>query len=89
MAPRKKVVKPSVELVEKVTTDTIEIDITDQALMPDPVPASSHVALANREQLTFPRPQFDRLLPIVATIMASIALGAVVLATGIMIGAGF
>ena len=89
MAPRKKVVKANTELVETITTDSIEIDITDQALMPDPVPASSHVALAKKEEIIFPKPQFDRLLPIVATIMASIALGAVVLATGIMIGAGF
>lgn len=76
-------------------TDTAEIPIVSveipteyEDMTPDPVPAIDHVALHSSQMMTFPKRQFDRLLPIVATILMSVAIGATVLGAGVVIGAG-
>lgn len=67
---------------------SIEIDTTDEALMPNPVPATSHVSFQDSQMMTFPKPVFEKLLPIVSTVFASITLGALLLGIGIVVGAG-
>jgi len=97
--PKKTVITPT-EILE--ITDTAEIPIvsveipTDyEAMIPDPVPATAHVASATYQYNghswdklpTAPR-KYENLLPIVATALATFTLGALVLAIGVMIGAG-
>mgnify|MGYP000701064248 CR=1 FL=1 len=67
---------------------SVPLDISDEALMPEPVSAATHVALQDNQLLTFPRPVYEKLLPVVATVLASVVVGAVLIATGIIVGAG-
>jgi hypothetical protein len=67
---------------------SVPLDISDEALMPEPVPAVAHVAMQDSQLMTFPRPAFEKLLPVVATVFASITLGALLITVGIMLGAG-
>ena len=71
-----------------IKTVSIELDTSDEALMPDPVPAVAHVALQDSQMMTFPRPTYEKLLPIVATVLASVTVGAVLIGVGILLGAG-
>ena len=74
---------------------SVDIDTSYEALLPDPVPATKHVASATYrynghswDKLpTSPR-KFENLLPIASTIAGAIALGAAVLGVGVMLGAG-
>lgn len=67
---------------------SIDIDTSDEALMPEPVSATAHVALQDSQMLTFPRPVYEKLLPIVATVLASVTVGALLVGVGIVVGAG-
>lgn len=66
---------------------SVDVDTSYQALMPDPVPANTHVALQDNYVQTLPRPALEKLLPITATVFASIALGALILGVGVLVGA--
>ena len=85
--PTKKVTE-SLELVDNVATESIELDTSYEVMTPDPVPATDHVLFQQTEMMEFPRPTFERLLPIVSTVLASIAVGATILGVGVMIGTG-
>ncbi len=71
-----------------IPTISVEIDTSDEALMPEPVPASAHVSMSPAQLLTFPKSKYENLLPVVATVLASVVTGAVLIAVGITIGAG-
>lgn len=77
------------EVIENVITESIEIDTSYQTLAVGPVPASAHVANQHSHATTFPKPRFEKLLPIVSTILVAVVLGATILAVGIFIGKGF
>lgn len=87
MAPRKKVQPLEITDTGEIPIVSVDIDTSYEAMIPDPVPAYEHVANNAQEMLTFPAPKFERLLPIVSTIMASVSLGALILGVGIMLGA--
>lgn len=87
MAPRKKVQPLEITDTGEIPIVSVDIDTSYEAMIPDPVPAYEHVANNTQDMLTFPAPRFERLLPIVSTIMASVALGALILGIGIMLGA--
>ena len=67
---------------------SVDIDTSYEALLPDPVPANSHVASAWQYHMPMPTRKFENLLPIATTIAGAIALGATVLGVGVLIGAG-
>jgi hypothetical protein len=86
--PRKK--PTPIEVLEstgEIPIVSIDIPTNYEDLTPDPVPAGQHVALHATEMISFPKPMFEKLLPIVATVFASVALGALILGIGVMIGA--
>lgn len=88
---KKKEVAPigePLELTDNVITKTIDIDTSYEALVQDPVQAKNHVANQANQLMTFPKPRFEKLLPIVSTILMSVTTGALVLAVGVMLGAG-
>lgn len=72
--------------VEEIETIEIEISGEPEDNMPDPVPASQHIA--DTTWASTPMYAQSKLLPIVATIIASVVTGAALVATGIIIGAG-
>lgn len=74
------------EIVENVETTEIEISGEPEDNMPDPVPASQHIA--DMTWASTPMYAQSKLLPVVATILASVVTGAALVATGIIIGAG-
>lgn len=67
---------------------SVDIDTSYEAMLPDPVPATSHVSSAWQYHTPMPTRKFENLLPIASTIAGAIALGATVLGVGVMIGAG-
>lgn len=67
---------------------SVDIDTSYEALLPEPVSATQHVAMNSNNMLTFPRSKYENLLPIVATVLASVVTGAVLITVGISIGAG-
>lgn len=86
--PRKK--PTTIEVLEstgEIPIVSIDIPTDYEDLTPDPIPAGQHVALQKYEMTTFPKPTYEKLLPIVSTVFASVALGATILGIGIMIGA--
>lgn len=76
-----------------IPTISVEIDTSDEALMPEPVPASNHLSFFDETSwwtdnvVTKPR-KYENILPVVATVLASVVTGAVLIAVGILIGAG-
>lgn len=89
--PKKTVITPT-EILE--ITDTaeipivsVDIDTSYEAMLPDPVPATAHVA-EHWQPMTFAPPKHENLLPIATTVLASFTLGALALAIGVVIGAG-
>ena len=76
------------EIVNVEDIETIEIEISGEPEdnMPAPVPASQHIADISWASIPTYTP--SKLLPIVATIIASVVTGAALVATGIIIGAG-
>lgn len=76
------------EIVNVEDIETIEIEISGEPEdnMPAPVPASQHIA--DTTWASTPMYAQSKLLPIVATIIASVVTGAALVATGIIIGAG-
>lgn len=87
---KKKEVTPVTDPLElaDITIESIDIDTSYEALVQDPVQAKDHVANQNSQLMTFPKPRFEKLLPIVSTILMSVTTGALVLAIGVMLGAG-
>jgi hypothetical protein len=88
----KKIMPKKIEPLEITDTGeipTISVDIpTDyEALLPDPVPATAHVAEHWQPMSIAPR-RYENMLPIVATVLASVVTGAALIATGMIIGAG-
>jgi hypothetical protein len=86
----KKPTKP-IEVLEstgEIPIVSIEIPTDYEDLVQDPVRAIDHVSMRSNEMITLPRKELDKLLPIVATVFASIALGATILGIGVMIGTG-
>jgi hypothetical protein len=89
----KKTIEPAPAPLELTDTNeipvvSVDIDTSYEAMLPDPVPAITHVALQDSYMQTFPRPTLEKLLPITATVFASIALGALILGVGVIVGAG-
>lgn len=80
--------KTETKIVKIPEIETIEIEISGEPEdnMPDPVPASQHIA--DTTWASTPMYAQSKLLPIVATIIASVVTGAALVATGIIIGAG-
>ena len=76
------------EIVENVETTEIEISGEPEDNMPDPVPATNHLWYGEWEPIKFQSNKWEGVLPIVATIIASVVTGAALVATGIIIGAG-
>lgn len=74
---------------EAEENEMIEIDISDEALMAPPVPASDHVALHNQGMTLAPKA--DRfaylVLPVTSMVLASVVVGAGLIAIGVLIGA--
>jgi hypothetical protein len=88
MAPRKKATPIEVlESTGEIPIISVDIPTDYETLTPDPVPASAHVVNQFQEMTTFPKPAYDKLLPVVSTIMASVCLGALILGIGILVGA--
>ena len=67
---------------------SVDLDTSYEALLPDPVSASSHVALSGNYAQTFPARKYENLLPIVSTVVASVGVGATIFALGVVLGAG-
>lgn len=70
----------------EIPTISVEIPTDYEALLPDPVPATEHVN--SQTWLTTPYAPQSNLLPLVATIIASVVTGAALISLGILIGAG-
>lgn len=66
---------------------SVDIDTSYEAMLPDPVPATAHVA-ESWQPMTFAPRKYENLLPIVATVLASVVTGSLLIAIGIVIGAG-
>lgn len=72
---------------------SVDIDTSYEAMLPDPVPASNHLSFFDETSwwtdnvVTKPR-KYENLLPIVATVLASVVTGSVLIVIGITIGAG-
>ena len=84
--------KKTIEPLEVLDTSeipivTVDIDTSYEAMLPDPVPATAHVA-DNWQPMQFAPPKYENLLPIMATALAAFTLGALALAVGVLIGAG-
>jgi len=87
--PKKTIEPAPLELTDtnEIPVVSVDIDTSYEAMLPDPVPASAHVADNWLPMMTAPR-KYEDLLPIVATIIASVVTGAVLISAGIIIGAG-
>lgn len=87
----KKIIEPApLELTDtnEIPVVSVDIDTSYEAMLPDPVPATGHVGYDYLTPLsTIPR-KYENLLPIVATVLASVTTGALLVAAGIIIGAG-
>lgn len=84
----KKIIEPLEVLdTNEIPIVTVDIDTSYEALLPDPVPATAHVA-DNWQPMQFAPPKHENLLPIMATALATFTLGALALAVGVLIGAG-
>jgi hypothetical protein len=86
----KKIIEPApLELTDtgEIPVVSIDLDTSYEAMLPDPVPATSHVA-DNWQPMQFAPPKYENLLPIATTVLATFTLGALVLAVGVFIGAG-
>lgn len=66
---------------------SVDIDTSYEAMLPDPVPATAHVA-EHWQPMTFAPPKHENLLPMATTVLAAFTLGALALAIGVLIGAG-
>jgi hypothetical protein len=66
---------------------SVEIPIDYEAMIPDPVPASAHVA-DHWQPMQFAPPKHENLLPIATSVLAAFTLGALALAIGVLIGSG-
>lgn len=78
--------KTETKNIEEIETIEIEISGEPEDNMPAPVPASQHIA--DMTWASTPMYTQSKLLPIVATVLASVVAGATLVATGIIIGAG-
>lgn len=67
---------------------SVDLDTSYEALMPDPISATSHVALSGNYVQTFPARKYENLLPIVSTVVASVGVGATIFGLGVLLGAG-
>jgi hypothetical protein len=88
----KKIMPKKIEPLEitdtgEIPTISVEIPTDYEALLPDPVPATAHVAENWQPMQVAPR-KYENLLPVVATVLASVTIGATLVAAGILIGAG-
>lgn len=86
--PKKTIAPLEITDTDEIPVVSVDIDTSYEALLPDPVPANSHVASAWQYHVPMPKARHENLLPIVATVLATFTLGALVLAVGVMIGAG-
>ena len=85
----KKVIEPLEVLdTNEIPVVSVDIDTSYEAMLPDPVPASKHVNNSWSYHVPMPKTKHENLLPIVATVLATFTLGALVLAIGVVIGAG-
>lgn len=66
---------------------SVDIDTSYEAMLPDPVPATAHVA-EHWQPMTFAPIKHENLLPMATTVLAAFTLGALALAIGVLIGAG-
>jgi hypothetical protein len=85
--PKKTITPLEILDTAEIPIVSVDIDTSYEALLPDPVLASAHVA-NNWQPMQFAPPKYENLLPIVATVLATFTLGATVLAIGVLIGAG-
>ena len=84
----KKVIEPLEVLdTNEIPVVSVDIDTSYEAMLPDPVPATAHVA-EQWTPMTFAPPKHENLLPMATAVLASFTLGALALAIGVMIGAG-
>lgn len=85
--PKKAIEPLEVTDTAEIPVVSVDIDTSYEAMLPDPVPASAHVA-DHWQPMTFAPPKHENLLPMATTVLASFTLGALALAIGVMIGAG-
>ena len=84
----KKIIEPLEVLdTSEIPVVSVDIDTSYEAMLPDPVPATAHVA-DNWQPMQFAPPKYENLLPIMATALSAFTLGALALAVGVLIGAG-
>lgn len=86
--PKKTIAPLEITDTDEIPVVSVDIDTSYEAMLPDPVSANSHIASAWQYHVPTPKAKHENLLPIVATALATFTLGALVLAIGVLIGAG-
>jgi hypothetical protein len=85
--PKKTIAPLEVLDTAEIPVVSVDIDTSYEAMLPDPVPASAHVA-DHWQPMTFAPPKYENLLPMATTVLAAFTLGALALAIGVLIGSG-
>lgn len=88
--PKKTAPIEVLEATGEIPIVSVDVPTDYETLVPDPVPVTEHVGFGYDYLTpigTIPR-KYENLLPIVATVLASVATGALLIAAGIIIGAG-
>lgn len=86
--PKKTIEPLEVTDTNEIPIVSVDLDTSYEALMPDPVSSTSHVALSGNYTQTFPARKYENLLPIVSTVVASVGVGAAIFGLGVLLGAG-
>lgn len=89
----KKTIEPTPTPLELTDTNeipvvSVDVDTSYEAMLPDPVSASEHVGYGYTTPITVMPRKYENLLPVVSTVLASVVTGSLLIAVGIIIGAG-
>lgn len=87
--PKKTIEPLEITDTSEIPVVSVDIDTSYEAMLPDPVPATDHLWYSEWEPIKFRSiNKWDDMLPLIATVIASIVTGASLIVIGILIGAG-